>query len=45
MIDKIKPQDTQPIKQVIEVHDLFNERLADIFNEIFEPEEDNEDCD
>ena len=43
MIDKIKPQDTQPIKQVIDVHDFFNDELANIFTEIFTPDED-ENC-
>ena len=44
MMDKIKPQDTQPIKQVIDVHDFFNDKMADMFSKIFTPDE-NEDCD
>ena len=42
MNDLIKPQDTDPIKPVIDIHELFNKELEDMFMSIFDVEE-NED--
>lgn len=39
MNKKIKPQDTQPIKPVIDVHDAFLNELDEMFNEIFDPDD------
>jgi len=42
--DSIKPQDTDPIKPVIDIHELFNKELEDMFMTIFdEDNEENED--
>lgn len=44
MNDLIKAQDTDPIKPVIDIHELFNKELEDMFMTIFDNDnEENED--